>query len=275
MYRKLWKDTSKSIALLSFYTNKSIKIDSITGFKYNNYIVTDSYLNQISNYSTVQISFVDFDGQTVIAKKTFKKEDFRQHLIVGSDPEMRFCLIKANSAEFKNIPSLEFEENTDLEIGKNIVSVGYQLDQENLSIKRGIISSFYKSNGKSYIQFDASVKPGNAGSPLVDAGTGKVLGVIGQKLSEVMHSYKRTKDIINNNVAVLKNYQGRLNIDDVDPIQVLIANQNQIKYIARELYGMANMREGFAVPSNELVNFFKKNIILEDFKPSTDVLVNI
>jgi S1-C subfamily serine protease len=126
-----------------------------------------------------------------------------------------------------------------------------------------------------YIQFDASVKPGNAGSPLIDAESGKVIGVIGQKLAELSQSHKRIKDIINNNIAVLKKYQGRLNIDDVDPVQVLIANQNQIKYIARELYNMANMREGFAIPSSALIHFFKKNIILETFKPSIDALVNI
>jgi S1-C subfamily serine protease len=275
MYRKIWKNASQSIALLSFYTHRNIKIDSLSGFMFNQFIITDSYLRQINNYDTVQISFVNPDGQTIRAKKVLTKDVFKQHLINGSDSNEGFCIVKADFSEFEEIRSLVLADQSEIEIGKSIVSIGYQLNQNNLSIKKGIISSFYTTRGNRYIQFDASVQPGNAGSPLIDAETGKVIGVIGQKLAEISKSYKRTKDIINSNIAVLKNYQGRLNIDDVDPIQVLIANQNQIKYIARELFSMANMREGFAIPSNELVNFFKKNIILEDFKPSIDALVNI
>ena len=77
MYREIWKNASKSIAHLSFFTSTNIKIDSLTGFKYNDYIITDSYLNRICNYDTVQINFIGKDGQKVTAQKTFSKYDSR------------------------------------------------------------------------------------------------------------------------------------------------------------------------------------------------------
>ncbi len=276
MYRKIWKNTAKSIARLSFFTSSNVKIDTLTAFRINEYLITDSYLNAVSNYDTVKISFVDNDGITPTVCKTLSKKVFKDLIIKGTDSfNNDFSVIKANFAEFDCIPSLEFTDESGIEIGQPIVSIGYQLNQKNLSIKRGIVSSIHEANGKKYIEFDATVKNGNAGSPLIDAETGKVIGVIGLKLAQVSHSHKNIKDIINNNIATLKNYQGRLNIDDVDPIQVLIANQNLIKYVANELYQISNMSEGFAAPASEIIHFFKKNIILEPFNPSIDALVNI
>ncbi|MFO8235786.1 MAG: serine protease [Bacteroidales bacterium] len=276
MYRTIWKIASPAIALLNFYSERDIKVDTLTGFKLNNYLVTDYSLKYIANYDKVEICFVDKDGLTVTATKTISKELLKYFLIKNAESKNSgFCVLNADFSEFDSIPSLKLAENLSVEIGQPVVSIGYQLDQNNLSLKRGVVSSFYERKGKRYIQFDASVKPGNAGSPLIDIESGRVIGVIGQKLAEVTQSHKKIKDIINNNITVLKKYQGRMNIEDVDPVQVLIANQNQIKYIARELYNMTNIRVGYAVPASELNHFFKKNVIMEDFKPSIDSLVNI
>ncbi|MFP4526560.1 MAG: serine protease [Bacteroidales bacterium] len=276
MYRKIWKNASPSIALLNFYTESEIKVDSLSGFMVNNYLITAYSVKYITHYEKVEICFVDTDGLTVTAKITLSKEAFKNSLIKNtSSKNAGFSVLYADYRELRNIPSLSLSDNSTVEIGQPVVSIGYQLDQNNLSLKRGVVSSFYEQKNKRYIQFDASVKPGNAGSPLIDAESGKVIGIIGQKLEEVTQSHKRIKDIINNNITVLKKYQGKLNIEDVDPVQVLIANQNQIKYLARELYNMTNMRAGYAVPASELNQFFKKNIIIEDLKPSIDSLVNI
>lgn len=276
MYRNIWKNISPSIALLNFFSESEIKIESLSGFMSNNYLITAYSVKYITHYEKVEICFVDTDGLTVTAKTTLSKEAFKNSIIKNtSSQNAGFCVLNADYPEFRNIPSLSISDNTTVEIGQPIASIGYQLDQNNLSLKRGVVSSFYEQKGKRYIQFDASVKRGNEGSPLIDLESAKVIGVIGQKLEEITKSHKRIKDIINNNITVLKKYQGKLNIEDVDPVQVLIANQNQIKYLARELYNMTNMRAGYAVPVSELKQFFKKNIIIEDLKPSIDSLVNI
>jgi hypothetical protein len=52
--------------------------------------------------------------------------------------------------------------------------------------------------------------------------------------------------IINSNLQVLKEAEGKIDMEDIDPIQVLIANQNQIKHIVVEFFKTTNMRVGYA-----------------------------
>ena len=275
MYRKLWQKIHSSVALINFYSDHSIKTKSFTGFKVGKYLITDTCLNNISNYKTVEIKFVQKDGNAELASKKLSKDEFLKNTI--SNPDIKegngICAIKIDYEQFKAIPSLEMEDSNEVNIGDNIISLGYELSQKNLSMTPGIVSSFYYHKNQKYIQFDATVKQGYAGSPLINADTGKVIGVIGYRLAEITHSHNKLESLINNNLHILKQYQGRHNIDDLDPIQVLIASQNQIKYIAKEIYNSTNTRLGYALPINEVIHFFKKNIILEEIKPSDTALV--
>lgn len=275
MYRKLWEKNHSVVALINFYSEHSIKTVSLTGFKTGNYLITDDCLHKISNYKTVEINFVQDDGNSVLAKVQLSKKEFLKSVMQNSDELSGICVIKIDYEEFSDIPSLELDDNEPFGIGDPIVSMGYERSQENLSMNPGIISSIYKYKGQEYIQFDATVKQGYAGSPLINAETGKVVGVIGHRLTEITEAHNKLEKLINNNLHILKKYQGRHNIDDIDPIQVLIASQNQIKYIAREIYNTTNTRLGYALPIKEVIHFFKKNIITEDIKPSVKALVNL
>ncbi|MGM0498083.1 MAG: S1 family peptidase [Bacteroidota bacterium] len=275
MYRKLWEKNHSVVALINFYSEHSIKTVSLTGFKTGNYLITDDCLHKISNYKTVEINFVQEDGNSVLAKVQLSRKEFLKSVMQNSDELSGICVIKIDYEEFSDIPSLELDDNEPFGIGDPIVSMGYERSQENLSMNPGIISSIYKYKGQEYIQFDATVKQGYAGSPLINAETGKVVGVIGHRLTEITEAHNKLEKLINNNLHILKKYQGRHNIDDIDPIQVLIASQNQIKYIAREIYNTTNTRLGYALPIKEVIHFFKKNIITEDIKPSVKALVNL
>ncbi len=275
MYRKLWNNSHAAVALINFYSEHSIKTISFTGFKTGNYLITDNCLHKISNYKTVEIKFVQDDGNSVLARVQLSKKEFLKNIIQNSDELKGICIIKINFEEFSNIPSLVLDDKGEFGIGDSIVSLGYEKSQKNLSMNPGIISSIYQNKGERYIQFDATVKQGYAGSPLINAETGKVVGVVGYRLTEITEAHKNLENLINNNLNILKKYQGRHNIDDIDPIQVLIASQNQIKYIAREIYNTTNTRLGYALPIKEVIHFFKKNIITEDIKPSVNALVNL
>ena len=71
------------------------------------------------------------------------------------------------------------------------------------------------------------------------------------------------KQIINNNLAILKKSQGKFNVEEIDPIQVLIANQNQIKYITNEIYKTATMSIGYALNISYVNNLFEDFIDAE------------
>ena len=147
-----------------------------------------------------------------------------------------------------------------------IAVLGYQLEQENLAIKSGIISSLFRhSDGFNSIQVDCTIKQGNAGSPLIDAESLEVIGVIGHRLASIARSYRALMRIINNNLQVLKEAEGKINMEEIDPIQVLIANQNQIKHMATEFFKTTNMRVGYAA---ELCN-------LADYCPDSEDISSI
>ena len=157
--------------------------------------------------------------------------------------------------EFSSIPALKCSKKVNYRIGHPIAVLGYQLEQENLAIKSGIISSMYRHpDGLNSIQVDCSIKQGNAGSPLIDAESLEVIGVIGHKLASVARSYRSMMRIINTNLKVLKEAEGKINMEEIDPIQVLIANQNQIKHMATEFFKSTNMRVGFAAELCNLVD---------------------
>jgi len=275
MYQKIWQQAHQSIALFSFYSSINIKIKSISGFKVGEFLITDEYVRKIYGYEFVEISFVKRDGHSLNTKITLSAHEFKRSIVKGiNNDKDPFVVININHKALTSIPSLTLHEGSNIQIGQQIASLGYQLSQDNLSLKTGIISSFYKIDGVEYIQFDGSVKQGNAGSPLIDYETGKVVGIIGYRLAEITESYKKLKDIINNNIHLLKKYQGKYTLEDLDIIQILIAGENQIKYIASEIYSTANMRVGFAYPSNKLIKFLKNNLILEELNHPSNTLVN-
>jgi hypothetical protein len=169
-----------------------------------------------------------------------------------------YALIELDQIDTSDIPGMDIELQKDFCIGQQIIMIGYHADQDNLSLKNGIISSFLKSkNDKNTIQFDAVIKHGNSGSPLINAETGKVIGVVGHRLATISKSYEDFKKIIDENLRLLKKSEGMMNILEIDPIQVLIANQNQMKQVSKDFYRSASMLFGYANELTTLGNYIE------------------
>jgi hypothetical protein len=265
MYKEIWHKIAQSVAQLNFYLDSDIKIMTLSGFKVRNFLVTDASIRKVGPFDKVEIKFVKKDGCTPLASKTISKYQLDKRTIMGlNDKVLNFVFIKIDFEEFSSIPSLALSDETGFEIGQLTATLGYQLNQENLALKRGMISSLCSCEGHQYIQVDTSIKVGNAGGPLINVETGKVIGIIGSKLTEISKSYRNLKEIMNKNIKLLNQYQGKYNFEDIDPFQVLIANQNQIKYIIKEIYKIADAGVGYAISAQLIRNFIKENIILEE-----------
>ncbi|MFC2096138.1 serine protease [Bacteroidota bacterium] len=266
MFKSVWNKCQKSICQLSFYSESGIKTLSMTGFKVNDhFLVTDDYLFKINNAVKVKLRFVNSDGYSENASVEISIDELKRRIISSLDQEKTsFAAINIDFKEFDSIPSLELNRKDNrVNIGQSIAVLGYQLEQENLTIKTGIVSSTFKENDLKYLQVDSSIKQGNSGSPIVNIETGEVIGIIGHKLAGVTQSHKRMKQIINNNLAILKKSQGKFNVEEIDPIQVLIANQNQIKHISNEIYKTATMSNGFALDISYVNDLFEEFIDVE------------
>lgn len=266
MYKTVWNKCQSSVCQLNFYSSSGIKLLSMTGFKVNDqYVITDDNILKIFKAVKVKIVFVNPDGYTENKSVEISMEELKRRIIKGIDKKKAvFAAINIDFEEFKNIPSLKLSKDENSDIGHNIAVLGYQLDHDNLSIKTGIISStFVHEDGLKYLQVESNINQGNSGSPLINAETGEVIGIIGQNLASITQSHRRMKHIINNNLAILKKSQGIFNIEEIDPIQVLIANQNQIKYITNEIYKNATLSIGYALNISYVHDLFEEFIDAE------------
>jgi len=265
MYKTVWSKCHNSVCQLSFFSSEGIKLLSMTGFKANDsFLITDEYLFKIYKADTVKISFIGSDGYSEIASKVIAMSELKERILKSiHSNKTAFAAIQIDFDEFKDIPSLKLSKNKNLTVGQDIAILGYQLEKNNLAIKTGILSSTFIDNDLRYLQVDSSIKQGNSGSPIVDVETGEVIGIIGYKLASVTQSHKRMKQIINNNLAILKKSQGKFNVEEIDPIQVLIANQNQIKYISNEIYRTATMSTGYGLDISYVNDLFEEFIDVE------------
>lgn len=263
MYKTVWNKCQSSVCQLNFYSSSGIKLLSMTGFKVNDqYLITDDNILKILKGVKVKIVFVSSDGYTENKSVEISMEELERRIVKGIDKEKAgFTAVNIDFDEFKDIPSLKLSKDKNNDIGQNIAVLGYQLDHDNLSIKTGIISStFVNDDGLKFLQVESNINQGNSGSPLINTETGEVIGIIGQNLASITQSHRKMKQIINNNLAILKKSQGIFNIEEIDPIQVLIANQNQIKYITNDIYKNATMSVGYALNISYVHDLFEEFI---------------
>jgi hypothetical protein len=253
MYRKVWDHCKSSVCSIDFLSSAGTKITSFTGFKVKNYLITDDVIDKFVKPAEIVLRFAESESASTGCIRMSFKEFLGLRVKMGEQPTLGFVIFEIKDQAFKSIPSLMCSKRVNHIIGHPIAVLGYQLEQDNLSIKSGIISSLFKHNDSfNTLQVDCSIKQGNAGSPLICAETYEVIGVIGHRLASIAQSYKEMMRIINSNLQVLKEAEGKIDMEDIDPIQVLIANQNQIKHLATEFFKTANMRVGFAA---ELCHF--------------------
>ncbi len=274
MYRDIWTKCNQSVAAINFIDENGIEIGYFSGFKISRYLITDAGFQELKRAQVAVIKFMSDDGFTVKASKKFPYAELLNRVINKHDKTAdQFAVIDIDFEEFAEIQSLYFEINREPEIGMGLALLGYQFDQPNLTIKAGVLSSvLHFPEERKYLQFDGHIKKGNAGSPLIDITTGNVVGIIGFKLSRAVKTYNQLKSIINSNIDLLKKAEGEFNISEVDPIQVLIVNQNQIKQLAGEIYKSASLSSSYALSSWNIYNFFKRNRI--DISPQKDALFN-
>jgi hypothetical protein len=266
MYRTVWENCKSSVCAIDFLSKAGTKITTFTGFKVTGYLVTDDLIDKFAKPEEVVLHFTE-DGHSQALSMRMPFKDFLARKIKTSGRmNPGYMLFDIDLKEFKDIPALKCSKKVNHRIGQPIAVLGYQLEQENLAIKSGIISSLIRPvNGVNTIQVDCTIKQGNAGSPLIDAESLEVIGVIGHRLSSLARSYQELMRIMNANLKVLKEAEGKINIEDIDPIQVLIVNQNQIKHMATEFFKTANVRVGYAA---ELCN-------LADYCPEQEDISNI
>jgi hypothetical protein len=256
MYKHLWIQNHASICSIIIYGSNNAKVRAFSGFKIKDFIVTDDMVCDHKDGKEIEINFYKDDGLTINKSVRLLVSDFIKLLPSKSDFEnLGFALIPHVFPQFSDIPELRLCKHCDNPIGISIGIIGYQFEHNNLSMKSGVVSSFIEDRGRSIIQYDGTIKPGNSGAPLINLNTGSIIGIVNNKLLGIVKSFKEMSSIIDNNLEVLRKFEGRHKLDDMDIVQVLIANQHQVKRLSQEFFKNATVRVGYALEISHLREF--------------------
>ncbi len=258
MYRQIWKHTHGAICAINFYSQSNAHIATLSGFKTSHYLFTDRVVFTFSKANRVELKFVEEDGYTPRAIISISYEKFKSKSVRGLfNDSTPFAIVNIDIPELASLPGLALEESEPFQIGDPVALLGFHHECNNLNIHPGIVSSFKKClKNKNYFQFDATVKLGNSGGPIINAGNGKVIGITSYDMMHINKAYEEIKDISDKNIEILNEAKGNLSIQNVDPFQAMIANQHQIKSMAKALYQSSSVRTGFALDISEVFRYF-------------------
>ena len=122
------------------------------------YVVTNSHV-------------LDGARQTIVGTHDGQEQ---QAAIVANDADADLALLKLPGGGH---PFLPFGSSASLELGEDLVILGYPLCLETLTVTRGVLSARHPG----WLQTDATANPGNSGGPAFDL-RGGVIGVATAKL---------------------------------------------------------------------------------------------
>jgi hypothetical protein len=260
--KRIWNDIYRSVCSVSYLTTEGIRLSSFTAFKSAKYLFTDSNATKYKRIpDTVQIRFYEEDGLSVNQQFDFTFHEFENRLLAGcKENSTAFAVYNFDMLDSDKIPSLTFSQTDNYQIGSPVALIGYQKEYENLSLKTGTLSAFYKNKGLRYFQYEMNTAQGHSGCPIIDLDTNRVIGIGGTRDSQINEEYNRLIQLIKNNLTTLEDAKGKVVFSDIDPMQVLVANQNQIKYLAKELYKRAAQTYGIAIDYQHINTIMKQLI---------------
>ncbi len=265
MLSQVWKSCHGSVCSLNFQNERGISIDTLSGFKVNESLVTTDFAFYIPKAKKVEISFVGDDANSVVASMKIPYREFINDLRIGVfDDHTGYSIFNLDFPDFRVIPSLKLSERWKFPIGQQVALLAFSLGYSNLSLRSGIISSFFTNHdGLRFFQYDGISCLGNSGAPIIDPETMQVMGIVSRRNTPVSRSYKQLVDIITANIDELSKIQGVVKYGDVDPIQVLIANQSQIKQLANNIYRYSAFGTTPVVMLDKILSYFNQNAVIE------------
>lgn len=266
MYSQVWEKCSASVCCLNFYNEHGVLIDTLSGFKINKSLVTCEQAFYVKGAQKVEIRFVEAEANTPKASMRLDYKEFIDDLRIGfTHNQADYAVFNIDFAEFQDIPSLSLCERWNYPIGMPVAIIGFNGVGQNLSIKTGIVSSaFSNKQGVRYLQLDGLTCYGNSGAPVIDPQTMQVIAIVSRRNNPATKSYNDLMGYISTNLEELRKIEGKFKLGELDPIQVLIANQNQIKLLATNIYKHTATGSSQAVMLDHIITYFNEQAIIEN-----------
>jgi S1-C subfamily serine protease len=240
------------ILQIAFANAERRKLGGGSAFLSNDLVVTNHHVF-LGHQNTAQVG-VRRDDMPRGEFRVYSPQEFAACLVTGS---------QENSYDYAVLRLPEIIQPGDYQfvlecpgprrIGDSIALLGFPLEHENLTCHHGIISSFYESGLVKIIQIDASVNAGNSGGPLIDPVSGAAIGLVTRKATGLSRLFNEMRSTIQQNLQIARAATGGISIGGVDPVQAIVASQNQMLATMNEIERQANVGIGYAVSAEHLL----------------------
>jgi len=248
-----WKLTQQSICLIQHLKNEKV-IASGTGFKANGKIITNNHVFQNNGATHTKITFVNNDCVSPTYQKKYAATEFQDLLISGdSKDNWDYAVLKSDS-EFDLIPSLMFDFESTIPIGKSVYYLGFPLLKDNLMITSGTIASKFIRNSVKYLQINSNVNNGNSGGPLFDFDSDMIIGIVTRKNTGLSNRFDLLKKSFKTNIEEIKkaNQGVQVNFGGMDPFESMKVVQNQFNDLCDEILRSSNVGIGYAFELDQI-----------------------
>ncbi len=172
-------DTMSTAELVEHVEPSVVRIETATGVGSGFVVGEEGYI--LTNFHVIEAATGRAASDITV---TLSDGAEFQASVAGSDPRADIALLQIDAT---GLPALEFADLDEVNIGDDVVAMGFALDLEggeggSFSVTRGIISQKNRAIDEGSfaifgaVQTDAAINHGNSGGPLLDL-YGRVVGV--------------------------------------------------------------------------------------------------
>ena len=248
MFALLYAKVCSGVVHLNFLRGGR-RISAGTGFMLNSLLVTNNHVAYCPSADTVRVRTLRHDRKDTNDGVEVPYERFQSYRASGS-PETQFdyAIFKVPELVALNLHNFHVEHITEPTIGREYAILGYPLDHFNLTVHRGIISSFYERCGVQVFQLDASVNNGNSGGPLVELTDGGIVGIVTRKNSGLTDTFLELQKTLDQNAAVIEPATSDMTFSTggFESNKAAIASHHQLKRLCFEIERSASTGIGYA-----------------------------
>ncbi len=249
----LIKLTRSGIARVVFERDRE-QVSNGSAFLVGNGLLTNSHVIRASNYDAVAIYFEDAIQNPEIEPIRLSRDTIDKAVVDESPTNDKdFALLQLEEPEFANRHTFEFGSDADVEIGEQVLFLGFPFGMAQLTCHMGYVSSKHKRDGVRVLQIDGSVNGGNSGGPLLDLKTGRVIGIITRaSTGYIAEQFDELIRALGKNIELLNGLGEVMQVGEFKATEIALASQVTMREIAMNLRRSSNVGIGYAYSIDHL-----------------------
>jgi S1-C subfamily serine protease len=229
------------------------RVGSGSGFLLNGQAITNHHVYKDSIRFDTRIRYLQSGAYRDVS---FPPGSLSRCLKAGSE-ESSYDFAILEIPQLKNVGLHNFEAGNwhDFKIGTSILILGFPFDIDRLTFHAGIISAKLQSGVAIVFQIDASVTPSNSGGPLIEADTGKLIGIVTRRHTGFTDEFEQLVRNIDAGIAELTQpRRGSAIMMGFDPFHAFAVILQQMRVFTAEVCRSANVGIGYAFSLNGIAN---------------------